>query len=43
MEKLREHLNVDQWVVSGGSWGTCLSLAYASRHKECYHFWIGEA
>lgn len=34
MEKLREHLNVDQWVVSGGSWGTCLSLAYASRHKE---------
>jgi len=34
MEKLREHLGVKRWVVGGGSWGTCLALAYASRHPE---------
>jgi len=33
MERLRRHLNFDKWVVAGGSWGTCLALAYASRHQ----------
>jgi proline iminopeptidase len=32
MEKLREHLGVDRWLVSGGSWGCTLSLAYAQRY-----------
>jgi len=34
MERLREHLGVDQWLLRGGSWGVTLSLAYAERHPE---------
>ncbi len=34
IEKLRIHLNVTQWVVFGGSWGSTLSLAYAETHPE---------
>ena len=29
MERLREHLGIDRWVVFGGSWGSTLALAYA--------------
>jgi proline iminopeptidase len=32
MEKLRESLGIDRWVVFGGSWGSALSLAYAQTH-----------
>lgn len=32
MERLRTHLTIDQWLVFGGSWGSTLALAYASRH-----------
>ena len=32
LEALRAHLAIDRWVVCGGSWGTCLALAYASKH-----------
>lgn len=32
IEKLREHLGVDSWVVFGGSWGSTLALAYAQTH-----------
>lgn len=28
MEKLREHLNIDKWLIFGGSWGSALSLYY---------------
>jgi len=36
IEKLREHLGIDRWVVFGGSWGSTLSLAYAETHpKRC--------
>ena len=31
IERLREHLGIDRWVVWGGSWGTALGLAYAQR------------
>lgn len=31
MEKLREHLGIERWLLSGGSWGTTLALAYAQR------------
>ncbi|HEY8943890.1 MAG TPA: prolyl aminopeptidase, partial [Polyangiaceae bacterium] len=31
MERLREHLGIDRWLLSGGSWGTTLALAYAER------------
>lgn len=34
IEKLREHLKIDKWVVFGGSWGSTLSLAYAQTHPE---------
>jgi proline iminopeptidase len=32
MEKLRHHLGVDRWLLSGGSWGSTLILAYAQQH-----------
>ena len=32
MEALRVHLDVDRWLISGGSWGSTLALAYAERH-----------
>lgn len=34
MERIREHLGIDRWQVFGGSWGSCLSLAYAQAHPE---------
>lgn len=34
IEKLREHLGVDKWMVFGGSWGSTLALAYAETHPE---------
>ena len=34
IEKLREHLGIEQWVVFGGSWGSTLSLAYSQTHPE---------
>lgn len=34
MEKLRELLKVERWVVFGGSWGSTLALAYAESHPE---------
>jgi proline iminopeptidase len=32
MERLREHLGIDRWLVCGGSWGSTLAVAYAERH-----------
>jgi proline iminopeptidase len=29
LERLREHLGIDRWVILGVSWGTTLGLAYA--------------
>jgi proline iminopeptidase len=34
IEKLREHLGIDTWVVFGGSWGSTLALAYSQTHPE---------
>ncbi|WP_020577942.1 prolyl aminopeptidase [Actinopolymorpha alba] len=34
IEQLRCHLDIDRWLVFGGSWGTTLGLAYAERHPE---------
>ena len=34
MQKLREHLGIDRWLVSGGSWGSTLALAYAESHPD---------
>ena len=34
LEKLRNHLGVDRWLVFGGSWGSSLALAYAISHTQ---------
>lgn len=34
MEKLRKHLGIERWLVFGGSWGSCLSLAYAETYPD---------
>jgi proline iminopeptidase len=34
MEKLRQHLDIERWLVFGGSWGSTLALAYAETHPE---------
>lgn len=34
LDKLRKHLNIDSWIVFGGSWGSTLALAYAIRYAE---------
>lgn len=34
LERLREHLAVDRWVLFGGSWGCVLGLAYAQRFPD---------
>ena len=34
IERLREQLGIEKWVVFGGSWGSTLSMAYAITHPE---------
>jgi len=34
IEKIRRHLDVDQWLLFGGSWGSTLSLLYAQAYPE---------
>ncbi len=34
MERLREYLQIERWMLFGGSWGSTLSLAYAVRHPQ---------
>eukprot|EP00117_Sycon_ciliatum_P003481 scpid57835/ scgid0773/ Proline iminopeptidase; Prolyl aminopeptidase len=34
MEKLRLHLEIDKWVLAGGSWGSTLALTYACCHAD---------
>jgi proline iminopeptidase len=34
IERLREWLGVERWLVFGGSWGSTLALAYAQTHTE---------
>lgn len=34
IETLRHHLEIEKWVVFGGSWGSTLSLAYAVTHPK---------
>lgn len=32
IERIRDVLNIDRWIVFGGSWGATLALAYAQTH-----------
>ncbi|NOZ08612.1 MAG: prolyl aminopeptidase [FCB group bacterium] len=34
IETIRKHLQIEKWVVFGGSWGSTLSLAYSELHPE---------
>jgi proline iminopeptidase len=34
MELLREHLEIERWLLCGGSWGSTLILTYAERRPE---------
>ena len=34
IERLRELVGVDKWMVFGGSWGSTLSLTYAQKYPE---------
>lgn len=34
LERLRTHLDVDRWVLLGGSWGATLGLTYATTHPD---------
>ena len=35
IESLRKHLDIERWLVLGGSWGSTLALAYAELHPDC--------
>jgi proline iminopeptidase len=34
IERLRTHLQVEKWLVFGGSWGSTLALAYGQAHPD---------
>ncbi|MGZ8153640.1 MAG: prolyl aminopeptidase [Methylovulum sp.] len=34
MERIRQQLAINQWLVFGGSWGAALALLYAQQHVE---------
>jgi proline iminopeptidase len=34
IERLRQHLGIEAWVVFGGSWGSTLALAYSQTHPQ---------
>ncbi len=34
IEKIRNELGIEKWVVAGGSWGSTLALAYAEAHPQ---------
>ena len=34
IELLRAHLNIDRWLVFGGSWGATLAILYAETHPD---------
>lgn len=34
IELIRRHFGIEKWLVTGGSWGATLALAYAQTHPE---------
>ena len=34
IERIRQHLGIERWLVFGGSWGSTLALAYAQAHPQ---------
>ncbi len=35
MERIRRQLNIKQWLLFSGSWGSTLALLYAQQHSAC--------
>lgn len=35
IESIRKQLDIEKWLVFGGSWGSTLALAYAQSHPQC--------
>ena len=35
IEKIREHLGIERWLLFGGSWGSTLSLIYSEAYPDC--------
>lgn len=34
IERVRERFGIERWIVTGGSWGSTLSIAYAQQYPE---------
>ncbi len=34
IEKIRSHFNIEQWLITGGSWGTTLAMVYGISHPN---------
>ena len=34
LDRLRDHLQVERWLLFGGSWGSTLAIAYAEAHPQ---------
>ncbi len=34
LEKIRQYLDIEKWMIVGGSWGATLAFAYAQRHPS---------
>lgn len=34
IERIREHLGIERWVLFGGSWGSTLALVYSQAHPD---------
>ncbi len=34
MESIRQYLNIDRWLIFGGSWGATLGLLYAEAYRD---------
>lgn len=34
IERIRQHLDIERWLLIGGSWGSTLGLLYAETHPE---------
>jgi proline iminopeptidase len=37
IEKIVHHYNLKKFIITGGSWGSCLAFAYALKHPERVH------
>ncbi|MBB94761.1 MAG: prolyl aminopeptidase [Rhodobacteraceae bacterium] len=40
IEKIRDALGIDRWIVFGGSWGATLSLIYAQTHPDAARYLV---